>query len=75
MTKNLFSCFVRIMRRTEQNNSTMSLGKRTKTAKELYLKEQTSTPSTSKLHDAEVDNDTATPMGKASKVKKKKPNK
>jgi hypothetical protein len=31
-----------------------------------------STPSTPTLHDAEVDNDTATPVGKASKVKKKK---
>jgi hypothetical protein len=36
------------------------------------LEEQTSTPSTPTLHDAEVDNDTATPTGKASKVKKKK---
>ena len=36
------------------------------------MEEQTSTPSTPTLHDTEVDNDTAMPTGKASKVKKKK---
>ena len=61
-------------RAKELNNVAGKKRKRTKTAKakELDLEEQTSTPSTPTLHDAEVDNDTATPTGKASKVKKKK---